>query len=1158
MTSRFVAGVVSLLLVAAALGMVGPEVAKADSAPPASAAQPTTVSADPLPTVQVNGVVWSQVVVGNTVYVAGRFTRARPAGAAAGTQEVVRNNLLAYDIRTGALVTSFTPDLNAQAMVVTASPDGSRIYVGGDFTVANGQARSRIAAYDTATGALVTTFRPSVNSQVRAIAVSSQHVHFGGSFSAVGGVSRTRLAAVRPDGTLLPWAPVPNGTANEVLTMVLANNGALVVAGGRFATVNGVSARGIAAIDALSGQTRSYGINSILTNNGPDSAVWGLSTDGTNVYGTAYDYGGPGNFEGAFAVDPATGSLRWGAYCRGDSYSSFATGGALYVASHQHNCSFIGGFAETNPVVWKYATAFGLSATTTISGNLWNNQNWMGKPAPSMLNWWPALAQGSVTGQYQAGWSVSGNAQYVVYGGEFPRVGGVAQQGLVRFAMPSLAPNGVGPDSSTGLTPTLASLGAGTLRVSWRATSDVDNEHLTYRVYRDGGTTPVYTTTRASQWWTMPTIAFADTGLSAGTHTYRVTASDPFGNTVTSGTTSATVATGGTTRPYVQAVQAATPSDYWTLGDRSGAAYDLGGTADLTLATGVTRGAAGAVSGDADTAYAFNGTANAYASTRQLIAGPNTFAVEAWFQTTSAQGGRIVGFGDTSTGQSNIFDRHLYMDTAGRVLFGAKPTPAGAIVQSGTGLNDGRWHHVVGSIGGGVMSLYVDGDLVASRTGVTGGERYNGYWRIGADKSWAGASTWNGRIDEVAIYPAPLTADQVRQHHTLGSTGSGSNLAPTARFQSTVSDLAATVDGSASADTDGTVSSWEWSFGDGSIGTGRTQSHTYAAAGTYTVQLTVTDDDGATHTVTAPVTVTAPPPNRLPNAVFTSSASGLTATFDGRGSSDADGTIAGHAWAFGDGATATGPTASHDYAAAGTYTVQLTVTDDDGATHTSTGTVTVTATQTDVLVRDTFGRTVTGGLGTADVGGRWTASAGATRQSVTPGAAVLTVPGAGNNTGSYLDRVLPAGTDTRTTFSLSAMPTGTGTYVYVTGRRVGTGTEYRVRVRLLPDGTVALALSRLSGGAETFPGGEVVVPGVTYTAGSPVNVRVQVSGTGTTTVRATVWTGATEPATPQLVRTDTTAALQSPGGVGLNVYRPSANTVATTVRVTAFTVTPLA
>jgi PKD repeat protein len=91
-----------------------------------------------------------------------------------------------------------------------------------------------------------------------------------------------------------------------------------------------------------------------------------------------------------------------------------------------------------------------------------------------------------------------------------------------------------------------------------------------------------------------------------------------------------------------------------------------------------------------------------------------------------------------------------------------------------------------------------------------------------------------------------------------GGGGGETNAPPTAAFTFSCTDLTCSFNGSSSSDADGTISSYQWTFGDGSSGTGATPSRTYAAAGTYTVTLTVTDDDGATGGTSQSVTVTAP------------------------------------------------------------------------------------------------------------------------------------------------------------------------------------------------------------------------------------------------------------------------------------------------------------
>jgi PKD repeat protein len=83
------------------------------------------------------------------------------------------------------------------------------------------------------------------------------------------------------------------------------------------------------------------------------------------------------------------------------------------------------------------------------------------------------------------------------------------------------------------------------------------------------------------------------------------------------------------------------------------------------------------------------------------------------------------------------------------------------------------------------------------------------------------------------------------------------NAPPTAGFMSSCTDLTCTFT-DLSTDGDGTVIGFDWDFGDGSAAATRNPSHAFASAGTYAVALTVTDDGGATSTISQPVTVTAP------------------------------------------------------------------------------------------------------------------------------------------------------------------------------------------------------------------------------------------------------------------------------------------------------------
>jgi PKD repeat protein len=135
-----------------------------------------------------------------------------------------------------------------------------------------------------------------------------------------------------------------------------------------------------------------------------------------------------------------------------------------------------------------------------------------------------------------------------------------------------------------------------------------------------------------------------------------------------------------------------------------------------------------------------------------------------------------------------------------------------------------------------------------------------------------------------------------------------------------------------SKDPDGEIRGYAWTFGDGGNGQSVAATHRYGAPGRYS--LTLFADDGAALSnskshVTRSIWV-----NRPPRAVANADrlvCPGQAVRFDGSLSSDADGKLTRHQWAFGDGATGEGVTAEHRFAKPGTYEVRLTVTDDSGS-----------------------------------------------------------------------------------------------------------------------------------------------------------------------------------------------------------------------------------
>ncbi|MGN6425510.1 MAG: PKD domain-containing protein [Leifsonia sp.] len=279
--------------------------------------------------------------------------------------------------------------------------------------------------------------------------------------------------------------------------------------------------------------------------------------------------------------------------------------------------------------------------------------------------------------------------------------------------------------------------------------------------------------------------------------------------------------------------------------------------------------------------------------------------------------------------------------------------------------------------------------------------------------------------------------------------------------------------------------------------------------------------------------------NQPPTASIASSCTNLACSFDGTGSSDPDGTLTSLAWDFGDGASGTGGTTSHTYAAAGTYQVRLTVTDDGGATATATKSVMVTTSPPpSVLAADTFTRTGAGGWGAAPTGGAWSITGSASLYSVNGSAGLISLGAAAGGTARLLG-VNSTDTDLRLSVALDKLPSTGNVYLTLQGRRVGTAGAYASKVIVSAAGKVTIQITRVDQNAsnEVVIQSSVAVPGVTYTPGTKLDVRVRITGTNPTLIETKAWVdGGAEPAAWQRSATDATAALQAAGAIAVTGY----------------------
>ena len=712
-----------------------------------AAATLPTMTADDLPTWQTDGIVWAVEYVNGVVYVGGTFSNVRPPGAAPGTQQVPRTNFAAFDAETGALLPcapAFThSSLTATIRAMDASPDGSRLYIGGAFSNVAGTGVANLVSLQTSTCTLTpfSTFRrPGVNATVRSVSASSTALYFGGDFTSVDSQTRSRYAMVSTAGVLGAAGPTLNLNVRAVLA---APEVGKIFIGGDFSTVNGSAVRGLVAVNPTTGAVvQTY--PGWIPNN---SVVKGLSKDETNFYVSAEGTGG-GVFDGRIGGVLATGVMKWKDNCLGATQVAIPFQGVLYSGSHAHDCgSTPGGFPEGAPDGRQHLLA---QSTETME----------------ILPWMPDTNDGIGEALGPRAMVIAGDDQLWV-AGEFTEVNKKPQQSLTRFAL--------APDTGYVDAPVLraTSTQAGKIKVMWLAGWDRDDDAVTYELFRNG--TLVHTVTASSRQWLRPQLSFTDTVGPGVTAEYNIRTSEGTNVSPKGPRISATAATADIA--YPTAVRADNPTLYWKLDETSGArVFDSSDSDHIGDYTGgVTLNLASTVAGGGRSITLNGSNGKAASAIVERAQAPTQYSVEMWFRTTTNRGGKLIGFGSAFTGNSGNYDRHVYMNNSGQLLFGAFDGSARTI-KSQAAYRDGNWHHMVATQGSNGMRLYVDGTQVAQNT-ITGNQSYTGFWRVGQDNlnSWPERPTSNafaGSIDEVAVYPGALSAARVLTHYAQGRPAS--------------------------------------------------------------------------------------------------------------------------------------------------------------------------------------------------------------------------------------------------------------------------------------------------------------------------------------------------------------------------------------------------
>ncbi len=223
--------------------------------------------------------------------------------------------------------------------------------------------------------------------------------------------------------------------------MASSPDGGQVLAGGSFTSMNGSTnpGGGMASLDAVTGANRPWAANRWIryggNGGGHRPGVGRLERLGHRLHAVR----GGGTLEGSARMSWNGGGIEWVEDCHGDSYGVTVQARRSTWSATSTAGTFQAGSTERAPGLASWARV--LPGDHADPACRVRQLRQLGGDAGADA---AALVPGSTRAPIpasQAAWTIEGNSDYIVAGGEFPRVGGMAQQGLVRFAKKGVSGN---------------------------------------------------------------------------------------------------------------------------------------------------------------------------------------------------------------------------------------------------------------------------------------------------------------------------------------------------------------------------------------------------------------------------------------------------------------------------------------------------------------------------------------------------------------------------------------------------------------------------------------------------------------------------------------------------------------------------------------------